>query len=70
MRGPTPCASEHVGDAVHLRGLIEISSHCARQCMYCGLRQANRALAALSHDAEKKSSTARARPSGLGTAPS
>lgn len=35
---------EHVGDAVHLRGLIEISSHCARQCMYCGLRQGNRAL--------------------------
>jgi biotin synthase len=35
---------EHVGDAVHLRGLIEISSHCARQCMYCGLRHANRAL--------------------------
>jgi biotin synthase len=33
-----------VGDAVHLRGLIEISSHCVRQCMYCGLRQANRAL--------------------------
>ena len=35
---------QHVGDAVHLRGLIEISSHCVRQCMYCGLRQANRAL--------------------------
>ncbi len=35
---------EHVGDAVHLRGLIEISSHCARQCMYCGLRHANRDL--------------------------
>lgn len=35
---------EHVGDAVHLRGLIEVSSHCARQCMYCGLRQANRDL--------------------------
>jgi biotin synthase len=34
----------HVGDAVHLRGLIEISSHCVRQCMYCGLRQGNRAL--------------------------
>jgi biotin synthase len=32
---------EHVGDAVHLRGLIEISSHCVRQCMYCGLRLAN-----------------------------
>jgi biotin synthase len=35
---------EHVGDAVHLRGLIEISSHCVRQCMYCGLRQGNRSL--------------------------
>jgi biotin synthase len=35
---------QHVGDAVHLRGLIEISSHCVRQCMYCGLRHANHAL--------------------------
>ena len=35
---------ERVGDAVHLRGLIEISSHCMRQCMYCGLRQGNRDL--------------------------
>jgi biotin synthase len=31
----------HVGDAVHLRGLVEISSHCARQCAYCGLRAGN-----------------------------
>ena len=35
---------ENVGDAVHLRGLIEVSSHCVRQCMYCGLRQGNRDL--------------------------
>jgi biotin synthase len=35
---------QNVGDAVHLRGLIEISSHCARQCMYCGLRAGNRSL--------------------------
>ena len=35
---------ENVGDAVHLRGLIEISSYCVRQCMYCGLREANRGL--------------------------
>jgi biotin synthase len=27
-----------VGDAVHLRGLIELSSHCVRSCAYCGLR--------------------------------
>ena len=31
----------HVGDAVHLRGLVEISNHCARQCAYCGLRAGN-----------------------------
>jgi biotin synthase len=36
--------ARNVGDAVHLRGLIEISSHCVRQCMYCGLRRGNRAL--------------------------
>jgi biotin synthase len=30
----------HVGDAIHLRGLIEISSYCVRQCHYCGLRAA------------------------------
>ena len=35
---------QNVGDAVHLRGLIEISSHCSRQCMYCGLRRGNRSL--------------------------
>ncbi|NWJ42084.1 MAG: [FeFe] hydrogenase H-cluster radical SAM maturase HydE [Geothrix sp.] len=28
----------HVGDAVHLRGLVEVSSHCVRHCLYCGLR--------------------------------
>ena len=29
---------EHVGNEVHLRGLVEISNHCVRQCGYCGLR--------------------------------
>ena len=27
-----------VGDAIQLRGLVEISNHCARSCTYCGLR--------------------------------
>jgi biotin synthase len=31
----------NVGQAVHLRGLIEISNHCARACGYCGLRAAH-----------------------------
>ena len=29
---------DHVGDAVHLRGLVEISNICVRQCAYCGIR--------------------------------
>ena len=32
----------HVGDEVHLRGLIEISNDCVRRCGYCGLRADNR----------------------------
>lgn len=35
---------QHVGDEVHLRGLVEISNHCARHCLYCGLRADNRSL--------------------------
>lgn len=33
-----------VGDEVHLRGLIEFSSTCQRNCLYCGLRRGNQAL--------------------------
>jgi len=32
---------EYVGDAVHLRGLIEFSNYCRRDCLYCGLRRSN-----------------------------
>jgi biotin synthase len=35
----------NVGDEVHLRGLIEISNHCRRSCLYCGLRAGNARLA-------------------------
>lgn len=31
----------YVGDGVHLRGLIEFSSYCRRDCLYCGLRRSN-----------------------------
>lgn len=27
-----------MGNQVHLRGLIEFSNYCSRECMYCGLR--------------------------------
>ena len=33
---------ENVGDEVHLRGLIEFSNYCVRQCGYCGLRASNK----------------------------
>lgn len=29
---------QHVGDEVHLRGLVEISNYCVRSCGYCGIR--------------------------------
>ena len=32
---------EQVGDSVHLRGLIEFSNYCRRDCLYCGLRRSN-----------------------------
>jgi biotin synthase len=42
-----------VGDDVYLRGLLEISSHCARDCLYCGLRASNAALARYRMTAEE-----------------
>jgi biotin synthase len=35
---------ENVGNEVHLRGLIEISNYCIRQCGYCGLRSGHKEL--------------------------
>jgi len=29
-------------DEVHLRGIIEFSNHCCRNCLYCGLRRDNK----------------------------
>jgi biotin synthase len=34
----------NVGDAVHLRGLVEVSNVCARDCGYCGIRVGNEAV--------------------------
>lgn len=33
-----------VGDAVHLRAIIEFSNYCRKNCLYCGLRRDNKAL--------------------------
>ncbi|NPV72001.1 MAG: [FeFe] hydrogenase H-cluster radical SAM maturase HydE [Firmicutes bacterium] len=34
----------YVGDEVYLRGIIEFSNYCVRNCHYCGLRAANAGL--------------------------
>jgi len=31
----------HLGNEVYLRGLIEFSNYCPRNCLYCGLRKSN-----------------------------
>ncbi len=33
---------KYVGDEVHLRGLVEFSNICKRDCLYCGLRRSNK----------------------------
>ncbi len=43
---PLFCAADtirkqYVGDGVYLRGLIEFSSYCKNDCLYCGLRRSN-----------------------------
>ena len=32
---------KYKGDGVHLRGLIEFTNHCFRNCLYCGIRKDN-----------------------------
>jgi biotin synthase len=44
---------QFVGNAVHLRGLIEISNHCVRGCRYCGLNAANDSLVRYRMSAEE-----------------
>ncbi len=36
--------SRNVGDCVQLRGLVEFSNYCRRDCLYCGLRRSNAGL--------------------------
>ena len=43
LYGQADCVRrEAVGDAVHLRGLIEFSNICRNDCLYCGIRRGNK----------------------------
>ncbi len=35
---------ENIGNTVHLRGLIELSNFCRKNCYYCGIRRDNKAI--------------------------
>ena len=41
------CRLRHKGRHVHVRGLLEFSNVCRRNCRYCGLRHENRAVVPL-----------------------
>lgn len=43
-RADAACRAVH-GDAVYLRGLLEASNTCVRDCLYCGIRRSNAAVA-------------------------
>ena len=60
--------AERVGDAVHLRGLVEISNYCVRRCAYCGIAACAGPLERyrLSHD-EIVAGAREARRRGVGT---
>jgi len=36
--------SAAMGDAVHIRGIIEFSNICRNDCLYCGIRRSNKAV--------------------------
>lgn len=59
---------ERVGDEVHLRGIIEFSNHCRRDCAYCGLRRSNTGLERYRMEPDEILAVARkAAEAGLGT---
>lgn len=35
---------EYIGNKVHLRGLIELTNHCSKNCYYCGIGASNKNL--------------------------
>lgn len=41
LRKADEIRKQNVGDAVHLRGLIEFSNYCRNNCLYCGIRKGN-----------------------------
>ncbi len=47
-----------MGDEIFLRGIIEFSNHCERNCLYCGLRCGNSKLSRYRMDIDEIIATA------------
>jgi biotin synthase len=50
---------EQVGNKVYLRGLVEYSNRCAKNCLYCGIRGGNRRVRRYTMDDEEVIEAAR-----------
>lgn len=44
LRDAGDIRKKYCGDEVHIRGIIEFSNYCCRNCLYCGLRRDNKNL--------------------------
>jgi len=42
LRTASEIKDKHVGNTVYLRGLIEFSNVCSKNCYYCGIRKSNK----------------------------
>jgi len=42
LRTASEIKNKHVGNIVYLRGLIEFSNICSKNCYYCGIRKSNK----------------------------
>lgn len=51
--------AEHLGAAVHVRGIIEFSNVCANDCAYCGIRRSNDGVSRYTLDEEEVMDVAR-----------
>lgn len=58
---------ERMGDAVHIRGIIEFSNQCANDCLYCGLRRSRADIRRYRMTPEAILETVRALPPHFGT---
>jgi biotin synthase len=49
----------HVGEAIHLRAIIEFSNYCRRSCLYCGINKHNKGITRYRMPPDEIISTAR-----------